>query len=120
MRLRAVLLAVSLMAVVPCAHPAQAQTQSDAKRIEITAKRFDFTPSEITLKRGEPVVIVLQSIDVAHGLRFRELDLNIKADKGKSSEASFTPKKVGTFTGQCSVFCGSGHGRMKLILHVVE
>lgn len=90
------------------------------QRIEITAKRFAFTPDHITLKKGQPVVIVLRSADVSHGLRFRELNLNVKAAKGQSTEVSFTPEKTGDFTGRCSVFCGSGHGRMTLVLHVVE
>lgn len=99
-------------------HPAESQTAP--KRIEITAKKFDFTPSEITLKKGEPVVLVLHSVDVPHGLRFQELGLDMKANKGKSSEVPFTPTKTGDFIGKCSVFCGSGHGRMKLTLHVTE
>jgi len=36
------------------------------RRIEITAKRFTYNPEVITLKRGEPVVLVLHSIDVTH------------------------------------------------------
>lgn len=90
------------------------------ERVEITAKRFSFTPDQLTLKRGQPVVLTLKSDDVAHGLRFRDLDLNIKAGKGHSAEVTFTPTRDGDFTGQCSVFCGSGHGRMKVILHVVD
>lgn len=66
------------------------------------------------------MVLVLTSTDVAHGLKFKELDLNIKAKKGETSEVNFTPTQVGTFVGQCSVFCGSGHGAMKLTLHVTE
>jgi cytochrome c oxidase subunit II len=94
--------------------------QGSPRRIEITAKRFDFSPSEITLKKGEPVVLVLTSADVSHGLRFRDLDLNLKAGKGQTAQIGFTPTKTGDFVGQCSVFCGTGHGRMKLTLHVVE
>lgn len=97
-----------------------AHAQTAPRRIEIIAKRFTFTPAEITLKKGEPVVIVLHSADVAHGLGFRELGFNVKVSKGKTSEAAFTPTKTGDFVGQCSVFCGSGHGNMKLTLHVVE
>jgi cytochrome c oxidase subunit II len=118
MKIRAILLAASLMAAMPSAYAAQ--PQPSPKRIEITASRFDFTPSEITMKKGEPVVIVLRSSDVAHGLRFRELGIDMKAGKGKTGETQFTPNKVGVFTGHCSVFCGSGHGRMKLTLHIVE
>ena len=89
-------------------------------RIEVTAKRFDFTPAEITLKKGEPVVLVLKSDDVAHGVRFKELGVEVKAGKGQTSETTFTPSKAGTFVGHCSVFCGSGHGKMTLTLQVVE
>jgi cytochrome c oxidase subunit 2 len=94
--------------------------QTTPRRIEITAKRFDFTPGDITLKKDEPVVLVLKSTDVAHGLRFRDLNVDVKVGKGQTSEVSFTPTKTGDFVGQCSVFCGSGHGGMKLTLHVVE
>lgn len=90
------------------------------QRVEITAKRFAFTPDQVTLKRGQPVVLVLNSADVAHGLKFKDLDLNIKVGKGQTTEVPFTPTKDGDFAGQCSVFCGSGHGRMKLVLHVVD
>ncbi|MFL6305933.1 MAG: cupredoxin domain-containing protein [Candidatus Sulfotelmatobacter sp.] len=100
------------------AYPAHGQTTP--RRIEITAKKFDYVPSNITLKKDEPVVIVLKSMDAAHGLRFRELGFNVRASKGQTSEAEFTPTKTGDFVGQCSVFCGSGHGGMKLTLHVVE
>jgi cytochrome c oxidase subunit 2 len=72
------------------------------------------------LKKGEPVVLVLKSADVAHGIRFKELGIETKIGKGQTSELAFTPDKTGTFVGQCSVFCGSGHGGMKLTLHVVE
>jgi cytochrome c oxidase subunit II len=97
-----------------------AHAQTTPRRIEIIAKKFDFTPAEITLKKGEPVVIVLKSEDVAHGLQFRELGFNVKAPKGQTGEATFTPTKTGDFVGHCSVFCGSAHGKMKLTLHVVE
>jgi cytochrome c oxidase subunit 2 len=95
-------------------------SQTAPHRIEVTAKRFDFTPAEITVKKGEPVVIVLKSDDVAHGLSFRDLGVNVKVSKGKTGELAFTPTKTGDFVGQCSVFCGSGHGKMKLTLHVVD
>jgi len=96
------------------------RAQDPPKRIEITAKRFAYDPGEITLKKGQPVVLSIKSLDVAHGLRFRELNLNAKIDKGGSAELRFTPDKTGDFVGHCSVFCGSGHGGMALTLHVVD
>jgi len=94
--------------------------QVSPRRIEVTANKFSFMPGEITLKRNQPVVLVLTSTDVAHGLKFSELNLNVKFAKGKSAEISFTPDKTGIFIGHCSVFCGAGHGTMTLSLHVVE
>jgi cytochrome c oxidase subunit 2 len=96
------------------------RAQDAPRRIEVTAKRFAFDPGEITLKKGQPVVLVLKSADVAHGLRFRELNLDIKVPKGSTAELRFTPDKTGDFVGHCAVFCGSGHGAMTLTLHVVE
>ena len=94
--------------------------QEAPRRIEVTAKRFSFDPADITVKKGQPVVIVLKSADVAHGLRFRDLGLNVTVAKGGTAELSFTPDKTGDFIGHCSVFCGSGHGTMMLTLHVVN
>jgi cytochrome c oxidase subunit II len=92
----------------------KANAQDAPQRIQITAKRFDYTPGEITLKKGVPVVLVLTSEDVPHGLKFKDLNVVVVAKKGQTSEVAFTPDKAGTFVGQCSVFCGSGHGSMKI------
>lgn len=94
--------------------------QTAPRTIDITVKRFSYDPAEITLKKGEPVVLVLKSLDVAHGLRFRDLDINLKVKAGGTAEAQFTPEKTGDFIGHCSVFCGRGHGSLILKLHVVD
>ncbi|MBB5059674.1 cytochrome c oxidase subunit 2 [Granulicella aggregans] len=110
-----VLLALILCGIVPRRAAAQA-----GKKIEIVAKRYDFTPGDITVKKGEPVTIVLTSKDVDHGLKFKDFNVSVSAKKGETKEVTFTPDKTGTFVGQCSVFCGSGHGSMKLSLHVTD
>lgn len=94
--------------------------QTTPRRIVIEAKRFSFDPGEITLKKGEPVILVLKSRDVSHGLRFREFNFNVKVKAGGTTEMEFTPTQTGDFVGQCSVFCGSGHGSMMLKLRVVN
>jgi len=97
-----------------------ARAEVAPQRVEITAKRFSFTPDEITVKKGQPVTIVLKSLDVDHGLRIRDLGVNVKVKGGQTAEVTFTPDKTGDFVGHCSVFCGSGHGSMKFMLHVVN
>ena len=94
--------------------------QAAPKTINLTAHRFTYDPDEITLKKGEPVVLVVKSQDVPHGLRIKELNVALKIPAHGTAQAQFTPDKAGDFVGQCSVFCGSGHGSMKITLHVVE
>lgn len=90
------------------------------RRVEIDARRFAFDPGVITLKKGEPVLLVLKSEDVPHGLRVRELGIEMKVPRGGSTELRFTPEKTGDFIGHCSVFCGAEHGHMSLTFHVVS
>lgn len=94
--------------------------QSAPHRVEVVAKRFSYQPSEITVKKGEPVLLVVTSQDVGHGLRIRELNVDLKTPKsGGTTQVQFTPNLTGDFVGHCSVFCGAGHGSMTLTLHVV-
>lgn len=105
-------------ALAACSVPLMAQAAP--RRIVIEAKRFAYGPAEITLKKGQPVILVVRSEDVAHGLRIRELNLNIKVKAGGTAEAQVTPMETGDFVGHCSVFCGTGHGSMAIRLHVVD
>jgi len=88
------------------------------RTIEIHAHRYTFTPSEITVKKGEPVKLKLFSDDVTHSLLIKDLGVNQIVSKGKSAEVTFTPEKAGDFHGQCGHFCGSGHGTMTFTVHV--
>lgn len=96
-----------------------AHAQTAPQKIEIRAKRFGYTPGEITLRKGQPVVLVLKSEDVGHGLRIRDFSVNLQVKAGGTAEVQFTPQKTGDFIGHCSVFCGSGHGSMTFKVHVV-
>ena len=116
-RLMLLMLLVGLM--IPAVRARAAEAGNSPQRIEILARRFAYSPGEITLKKGQTVVLVLKSVDVAHGLRFRDFGINIQAKAGGKVEVEFTPDKTGDFIGHCSVFCGSGHGSMEITLHVV-
>ncbi len=122
MKVHPALLAGALCALVAGGITAHNLSAQDAapKHIQVTAHRFGYSPAEITLKEGQPVVLDLTSTDVDHGLAFKDLGLNAKITKGKTSELALTPTKTGSFVGHCSVFCGSGHGSMILTLHVVQ
>ena len=80
--------------------------------IHITAKKFDFSPDSITLKKGEPVVFEISSADREHGFNLRAFGVRANVSPGKVSRIRFTPDKTGKFTFSCDVFCGDGHEEM--------
>ncbi|RXS96451.1 cupredoxin domain-containing protein [Silvibacterium dinghuense] len=94
--------------------------RAEPRTIEVHAKRYAFVPDQLTLKKGEPVTLVMYSDDVAHSLKIDGLGVNIKAMGSEKAEQTITPGQTGDFTGKCGVFCGSGHGKMLLTVHVVD
>ena len=98
---------------------ARGQGGEEVRAIVITAKRFEFVPSTITLKKGETVKLVVTSEDVTHGFFLRPLKIDTDLVPGKTQEMTVTPQTAGTFTAICHHFCGAGHGNMKLTV-VVE
>jgi cytochrome c oxidase subunit II len=103
-----------------CVLGAARQTDNAPRRIEISAKRFAFTPNEITLKVGEPVVLVLHSQDVTHGMFIPDLGVKTDIPAGKSIEVPLTADKTGDFGGMCGHFCGIDHASMTFKVHVTE
>ena len=94
--------------------------QPKEKVIKITAKRFDYTPGNITVKKGVPVVFELKTFDVMMG--FNLPDFNVRADivPGKVTRLRLAPDKTGTFIFLCDIFCGTGHEEMNGKLTVVD
>lgn len=80
--------------------------------IKVSARRFVFTPNEIALREGEPVVFELTTEDVFMG--FNVPDFHVRSDivPGKTMRLSLTPDRRGRFTFLCDVFCGEGHEGM--------
>ena len=76
--------------------------QEPAPRVvEITAKRFEFSPNVVTLRRGEPVIIHLTALDRAHGLLVKPLGIDLDAARGDPDQVTITPKTAGTFPAIC-------------------
>lgn len=114
-------LGVALITTVGLSGVRSAASQDEAPhRIEIVAKRFSFQPAEVTLKKGVPVVLVLTSQDVTHGLKVPEFNIESEIKKGATKEVTFTPSEAGDVVTHCSNFCGEGHGSMTLTFHVTE
>jgi cytochrome c oxidase subunit 2 len=92
----------------------------DVPVIDITAKRFAFSPDKITLKKGQTVKLRLHSEDVTHGFFLRPLKLDEEIPAGATTEVTVTPQQAGTFTSICDHFCGANHGNMNMTIMVEE
>ena len=94
---------------------------ADAEQvIQITAKRFVYSPIDITVKKGHPVVLAFTSLDRLHGFSCPDLGIRTNIPPGKVTKLQFVPQKVGTFLFHCDNFCGSGHEGMTGTITVKE
>ena len=100
--------------------PAMTGVTRATKVIEISAKKFEFTPSQITLKKGEPVILRLHSSDRVHGFMSKPLKIDTDIPNDAAEDIALTPDSAGDFTVICDHYCGTGHGGMKMKITVVE
>ena len=106
---------MSLLLSLVLASPAVfAWSQGTARIIPIVAKQFSYAPSEVRLKKGEPVTLVLTSADVVHGLKSKDLPINATIQPGQETRVTFTPSTPGKFIAVCNKLCGPGHSDMKM------
>jgi len=80
--------------------------------IGVTAQRFTFTPNEIVVKKGRPVVLEFSSLDFVHGFNIPSLKLRADLPPGKIIRVRFTPDRAGEHPFVCDNFCGEGHQDM--------
>ena len=98
--------------------------------IEMSGDKYAFAPAEIHVKKGTRVHLKYHSVDKEHGikidayaegakkdghpgLRFEGNNDTGKVVKGADGTLEFVAEQPGTYRFECSIFCGSGHGRMK-------
>jgi cytochrome c oxidase subunit 2 len=104
--------------------------QEAAQVIEVSAKKYEFAPAEIHVKKGTNVRLKVTATDRDHGieldvfprgsdkkgdpgLKFSVEKPTFKLPKGEAQTIEFTANQPGTYEFKCSVFCGTGHRGMK-------
>ncbi|MBF0202833.1 MAG: cytochrome c oxidase subunit II [Desulfamplus sp.] len=101
----------------------------NALEIETIAQMYDWvfrypdgkeTNNEIIVPKGRPVRLNITSDDVIHGLFIPAFRIKVDAVPKVHTYAWFYPEKIGTFTVQCTEFCGIGHADMTAELKVVS
>jgi cytochrome c oxidase subunit 2 len=93
-----------------CARPSA--KESSEQIIKVMAKKFEFSPEKIVLKKGMPVTLELTTLDRKHGFAVPELGIRAEIKSNETTRVRIVPDKVGTFAFHCDVFCGDGHEGM--------
>ena len=115
----------------------KAEQAEGTQVIEVAAKKYEFTPAEIRVKKGTKVQLKVHSTDEDHGIKlnlypegskdksspglvFDNPQDNGKVEKGKDQILIFVAQRAGTYEFKCAKVCGIHHGRMKGKLIVEE
>lgn len=82
---------------------------ADAQLIEISAKKFLYTPNIVRINRGDEITIRLTSEDVTHGFFLDGYGVETHAGPGEAGSVTFIADRTGRFNFRCSVTCGEFH-----------
>lgn len=93
------------------AHAQTAAAQPE-RVIKIVAQRFEYTPSEIAVKKGEAVVLEFTALDFEHGFKVPNLDIRADLQPGQVTRVRIQPMVSGSYDFLCDNFCGYGHEDM--------
>jgi hypothetical protein len=91
--------------------------------IEVTAKKYEFTPSPIRVKQGTRVQLKITATDHAHGFKikpylegahptdspgliFSSTQSYVRIEKHQTVTIEFLAKAAGTYFFKCCTFCG--------------
>lgn len=112
------------------ASPAPSASEGGVQVIEVTAKKYEFDPSPIRVKRGTKVQLKVTATDHAHGMEFKLYPENVanagtpglefsspqkcyKVEKGQTETIEFVAQTPGTYAFKCCTECGFHHRSMK-------
>ncbi len=81
------------------------ETEGQINEIKVSVKEFAYSPSKITVKKGERVRIILTNDGaISHDLSIRGIGVSTKTIvPGESDSIEFTPGAAGSFVFVCTV-----------------
>ena len=104
----------------------------NAQVIQMTAKKYEFSPAQVHVKLGMKVQLKITAIDRDHGFTIVRDPVGEDSSphpglvftstagsdgwrlkKRKETMIEFVPRTPGTYNFNCSLVCGLHHGRMK-------
>ena len=95
-------------------------TPATPRRITVTARKFEFSETEIHARAGESILLVVTSIDFMHGFAMPKLNLRADVPPGRTVTLALPELRPGRYTYLCDNFCGEGHDEMSGTLVVTD
>ena len=110
---------LALAALAVTLAPTLRQPEAPVERIlRLEARSFEYSPSVLTVNRGDRVTLELVALDVVHGAHIDGYGLDVTADPGQTSRLTFVADRAGAFTIRCNIPCGPLHpfmiGRLRV------
>jgi len=108
------LVALVLMAGAPTIYPQSSGTAEQTKEVQMTAKKYEFSPDTVEVRAGTKIIFKITSLDREHGFEIENSKEGcVKIKKGETATVEYVAAKAGTVVFSCCVYCGSGHRGMK-------
>lgn len=83
-------------------------------------KRLLSTDAPLVVPVGEVVRVLVTADDVLHSFALPAFGVKVDAVPGRLNETWFQAQREGTYYGQCSELCGTGHAFMPIEIEVVS
>jgi len=91
----------------PFANPGLRELAPGKYEAYIRAATWSFTPEEIRVPAGSSITFYITSVDVQHGFKVMETNLNMMILPGQVSTLKATFDKPGTYNMICHEYCGA-------------
>jgi cytochrome c oxidase subunit 2 len=82
------------------------------RTIVVSVSTWEFSPSAISVKKGEKVQLQLIGGEGTHSFAVPDLGMNVRVEAGQSVTVDLPTDEAGTFDFRCMVPCGEGHKDM--------
>ena len=69
---------------------ALAAPAAGTRTIAVQARKFEFTPSEISVAQGRPVTLAVTSADFVHGFAIPDFGVRVDLIPGRTTEVGIT------------------------------
>lgn len=80
--------------------------------VYVISRQYVFEPNEIRIPVGATVTFYVTSVDVQHGFKLQDTNINMQVVPGQVSKLTHTFEKAGEFPYICHEYCGIGHAAM--------